>query len=279
MEIMLNKTYKQRVIIRRVTTKGNPVNKKASNKKRVILILLLLLLIPCIYGFSYFYKITAKKLQTNNFFNIKEIEVNVTGNYISKDFIIDQSGLKLGDNIFRFSSNELENKLKLQSPEIKEIDIMRWLPDKIKINIEEYTPIGILLYNGSLYKVDANGIIFHKVDNLAKEKDKLPLFSGIKIMKEDIKKNTRNLLLLKAIALVEKIKIFDEKFLDNISEINFEDFDKIIFYTVEEGLKIKVGDTMTREKMAYLNTVLSDIDTQKAKYIDIRFKDKVIVGY
>ncbi|MBI5417225.1 FtsQ-type POTRA domain-containing protein [Candidatus Poribacteria bacterium] len=276
---MLDKKYKQKVVIRRVVTKRDTANKNSFFKKGVFKFLVLILVVGCAVGIVYGYQVARIEIQKNDFFNIKELEIDITGKHLTRELILEQTGLKLGLNIFRFSTNGLEKGLKKLNPEIKKIDITRWLPNKVKIKIEERIPVGILLYNGSFYKVDNDGVIFHKIDNLALEKDKLPLFTGMKISKEDIKKNVTNSSLIEAIKVVEKIKMHDKKFLDNVSEINVENYDKVTLYTSEEGLKIKAGKNINKESLAYLNNVLSNIEPQKAKYVDIRFKDKVIVGY
>ncbi|MBI4650650.1 FtsQ-type POTRA domain-containing protein [Candidatus Desantisbacteria bacterium] len=274
----MERKYKQ-YVVRRVITKSNPVFKKNSWKKTLLGILILLLMLISIYGTIYAYQNIRKKVQTLDFFNIVSVEILNSGKYLSENSIKEQTNLKLGSNIFTFSANKLEKKLKKLNPEIKDVRVKRRLPDIVKINIEERIPLGLLLYNGSFYCIDNEGIIFHKNENMSLDKLHLPIFTGVKISKEDIKEKKQNFSLLKGIQLVKKIKKYNAKFLENISEINLKDPFKILFITMEEGLEIKVGSSITKEKLAYLNSVISEIDTQKAKYIDIRFKDKVIVGY
>ncbi|MBI5206164.1 MAG: FtsQ-type POTRA domain-containing protein [Candidatus Firestonebacteria bacterium] len=269
--------YKQK-IVRRVVTKGNPGYGK-NIKKNIFRIFFLIVFFTAGYGIKLGYDKVSEEIEKNKFFEIKEITVNTKGKYVSSDSIKEQSGLKPGINIFSFRTKEVENKLKSTNSEIKEAKVTRWFPDKISINIEERVPMGIYLYNGNPYEVDSEGVVFNKMNALTPENVKLPLFTGIKVTRDDIKKNRKNISLLKAIQIVEHIKKYDMKFLDNISEINMERLNNIILYTFEKGLKIKIGNSISKEKLKYINTVLASADLDKAKYIDIRFNKKAFVGY
>lgn len=93
----------------------------------------------------------------SDFFNIKSITVE--GNeYVSSDTILTCSNIQIGQNIFDFKADELQDQLKTIA-RIKKVSVVRIYPDKVKIVITERQPIVYIYSEGQYYAVDDEGIV------------------------------------------------------------------------------------------------------------------------
>ena len=90
-------------------------------------------------------------------FNIKNIEV-INNQNITKEQIINASGIIMNNNMFKISTKEAENKL-LENPYIESADIKRKPFDKIQINVKERIATLMLEYGNSYVYINNQGYI------------------------------------------------------------------------------------------------------------------------
>ena len=79
--------------------------------------------------------ICAYEVLTSSIFDIKRISVNDC-RYYTKEQIIEKSGIKAGNNMFKTSTRRASEKL-LEEPYIKEVKIKRKPPSVVEISILE----------------------------------------------------------------------------------------------------------------------------------------------
>ena len=188
-------------------------------------------------------------------FNITEI--TVSGNsQVSSNMIISLSGLRKGENIFKFNSN-IKQKIK-ENTYIETVNIKRKLPGTVMISVEERTvKYQINLINSYVY-IDKNGYI---LENSAEKKD-VPVIVGLSI-KENEMMNEKRLKTEDLEKLNDIIKIIDSAKainIDNlITEINTEDKDNYVLYLESKSKKINIGDTSNlTNKMLYVQKILEN---------------------
>ncbi len=75
------------------------------------------------------------------FFRIEQIEVTGCTKYADEE-IIQNSGIKIGDNLFRVSEKNVRNKLTQQYPYVEDVQLKRNLPMKLTIEITQAKPLG-----------------------------------------------------------------------------------------------------------------------------------------
>ena len=188
-------------------------------------------------------------------FNITDITVS-GNNQISSNMIISLSGLKKGENIFKFNSN-VKQKIK-ENTYIETVNIKRKLPGTVMISVEERTvKYQINLINSYVY-IDKNGYI---LENSAEKKD-VPVIVGLSI-KEDEMMNEKRLKTEDLEKMNDIIKIIDAAKainIDNlITEINTEDKDNYVLYLESKSKKINIGDTSNlTNKMLYVQKILEN---------------------
>ena len=188
-------------------------------------------------------------------FNITKIEIN--GNQkVSKDTIIALSGIKMGENIFRFNNNMIQNVK--QNTYIEKVEIQRKMHGTVVISVKERKiKYQINLINSYVY-LDKNGYL---LENSAERKN-VPVIVGFSI-KEDEMLNEKRLKdndlekLANVAKIIEAAKAIN---IDNlITEVNVEDKNNTILYLESKSKKINVGDTTNlTNKMLYVQKILEN---------------------
>lgn len=75
------------------------------------------------------------------FFKIEQIEVKGSTKYAAEELIA-QSGVKIGDNLFRVSGGSVSKKLIEKFPYVEAVQLKRILPAKLSIEITQAKPLG-----------------------------------------------------------------------------------------------------------------------------------------
>ena len=240
------KTHKNNVNKQQtIKNKKNTANKrkKGKNNKKIITIFSIIVLIAVIIVLAF----------TAPIFNIVKIEVNGC-NTVSQETIISLSGLKKGENIFKFN-NSVINKIK-ENQYIESVQIKRSLPGTIKITIQEREMRYQINVINSYAYLDKNGYI---LENSTIKKD-VPIIVGMEMSENDLINKKR--LMNKDLERLTKInKITDASKAINIeniiTEVNIEAENNCYLYIDSKQKKIYVGDTSNlTNKMLYIKKIL-----------------------
>lgn len=235
-----------------VKKRKNAPYKKRKRKinKKIITIFSIILLIAAIIILAF----------TAPIFNITKIEV-LENDIVSSDTIISLSGLKKGENIFKFNSNII-NKIK-ENQYIDTVQIKRVLPGTVKLTVQErQVKYQINVINSYAY-LDKNGYI---LENSTIKKD-VPIIVGMKISENDLINQQR--LINNDLAKLGKInKIIDASKAVNIeniiTEINVENENNYYIYIESKQKKIYVGDmTNLTNKMLYIKKIIENEEGKK----------------
>ena len=229
-----------------------PKKKKSKKKKKINKKVIGFFSILIIIGIIIALALTAP------IFNITDIEVE-GNNKITSNTIISLSGLKKGENIFKFN-NLVQEKIK-ENAYIESVKISRKLPGKVVIEVEERKiKYQTNLINSYVY-IDKNGYI---LENSSERKDGIPLIVGLST-KEDELMNEKRLKTEDLEKINNIIKIVDASKainIDNlITEINTEDKSNYVLYLESKNKKINIGDTSNlTNKMLYVQKILENED-------------------
>ena len=188
-------------------------------------------------------------------FNITQIDVTGT-NHVSKENVINLSGIKTGENIFKINKKNI-NSIK-ENSYIDSAEFKRKLPSTVQINItERIIKYQINVINSYIY-IDKNGYI---LENSTVKKE-VPIIVGLKIDANkllDLKRlDTDN---LKEINNINKIADAAKSIeIENIiSTINIENKEEYIIYIESQNKKIYIGDAENlTNKMLYVKKILEN---------------------
>lgn len=111
-----------------------------------VLIIIFVFLAMIFLSFTYFFKIKT---------------INVSGNTLyTTEQVIEQSGVNLGDNLFRTDTKAVENRISSAFPYFESVEVKRNLASTLEIIVVEATPAVSINYNDNEFMVvSTNGRI------------------------------------------------------------------------------------------------------------------------
>lgn len=243
-----NKIKKEEQKIRKLTKEEI---KRKKRKKKIKFILKIVISIAIIIGGIIF-------AMTSPIFNINKIEV-INNTEVSSETIISLSGLKLGENIFKFKKSDVAEKIK-ENAYVENVDIRRVLPNSIQIDLKERTPRYNVDFMGKYVYINTQGYFLE----ISEDSRNLPIIQGIVTPEEDVVLNKR-LCEEDLEKLEDVIKIMDivkENGLENkITYIDIKDKNQYCIYMKDEDKKIYLGDkTNLSNKMIYVVALIEKED-------------------
>lgn len=228
--------------------------KRIKRNKKVKLILKILLLVVVLAG-SFIFAFTSP------IFNIKEVQA-LENNQVTSETIVSLSELKPDENIFKFSKNQVTNKIK-ENPYIEEVIISRKLPSIVQIKVKERVATYSVDYMGKYAYINNQGYILE----ISEETKGLPILYGISTEEENIILNSRlnNEDLKKLEDTIEIMKVAKENNLDNkVTSIDIVNENEYSIYLAEEKKKVHLGDnTNLSNKMLYVISILEETKGQE----------------
>lgn len=233
-----------------------PVSRR---KKIPKLFLAVLLLIIILIGGGYL-------LYYSSFFEIKKIIIN---GQLKPE--IEESLFKLkGENIIFFSPAKYEKEISQKFPEISDFQMIRGLPDTLKINFQDQTPKLVWETQEKLYLVEGHGKIFKEsseFSSLPVVKDNKDL--SVNLGQQVVSENFENFVL----ALFNDLPPIVNAVIDHF-EINDTIFQ--VDAKTSSGLKIIFDTTRSAaDQLTDLETFLLSYKNEAKEYIDLRVEGRV----
>ena len=217
-------------------------------KKMSVIALMAILLIG---GIVYFF--------LSPVFNVKAIEV-INNNYITSEQIINLSGIKVQENMFKFSKKDSQNNI-LSNPYIEKVNISRNLfTNKVQIDVQERTATLMLEYGNSYVYINNQGYILE----ISTTKLNTPILKGYVTPLSQVKPGNRlNKEDLERLETVLNImETASSNGIDNlISQIDIKDKDDYIMFLEEEDKTVYLGSCSNLStQMLYVKKM---IETEK----------------
>lgn len=186
---------------------------------------------------------------------VKNIEVE--GNELIKaDKLIEQSGLKIKDNIWSINLTHVEEEL-MNSPYIKKAIVKRKLPRTVEFIVEEEELIGYTLEDGAYYPILASGTKITEPNKLMS--GKAPLLNGFS--DEDYLEK-----------MAQELAELDPSIHHLISEIYWDPTEdnknKITLY-MQDGFVVKGTIRQFHEKMNIYPSIISQLEPKQKGIIHI----------
>lgn len=189
-------------------------------------------------------------------FNITNIYVE--GNLkISSETIISLSGLSINENIFKFRTSDIIDKIK-ENAYIDKVEIKRKFPDAVEINVYEREATFALEFGNGYAYINNQGYILEITDSNAE----FPILEGYKTTTEEIKEGNRLIEtdlenLGDVLKIMEAAKSVDANISDLITRIDISDNSNYILTLAKEKKKVYLGGTTNlSEKMLWIDKFL-----------------------
>ncbi len=220
---------------------------------------------------------TVGYARTADAFAIREVVIE--GNHRVEAIDVRRAaGLQVGSNIFEVSMEDARDRL-LQHPWVKEATVFRKLPNRVRVELVERTPVALVALD-QLYLVSEEGVVFKRlgVDDPAD----LPVVTGIASERFYDDFDYRKAVLLRSMALLQDYEGAGLAELEPVSEIHFEGSTGIELFVGDDGMHVRVGNGQHRNKLRRLRQVLERLTREKARpayvYLDnVRSPERVTV--
>lgn len=202
--------------------------------------------------------------------------IRVEGNQrLSEQTLVALSDVQPGMSTFSLDLDLIGRKI-AENPWVMEARILRIFPRQVSIRVVEREPVAIINL-GYLYYLDASGAIFKLLDG----SDRLdyPVITGFDKAQLELGRHKDRLQLLQVVALLADLGSRSQLGLDKVSEVHKESGGGLSVYTLEGGVRIRLGSENYKEKLDRLERIYALLQPKMKMldYIDLNVDEKVIV--
>jgi cell division protein FtsQ len=213
-------------------------------------------------------------LYTSGEFNLEEIDVQGL-KWLQEKEILDLVSLEFSRNIFNINLEEARERIEIH-PRIKTATLRRRAPNRIIILVEERQPIALINRDGGFLGIDEDYVPFLLIEPPAAVD--LPFITGVDPSAIVMGRESDSIMLKRALDILKTILLLKGSLFNQLSEIRIEG-NEITLYTTADAAQVLIGKEDFQDQLLKLQGVFIHLDkeTRSAEYIDLRFKDKVIV--
>jgi cell division septal protein FtsQ len=186
--------------------------------------------------------------------------------------ILEVSGIVHGANLWRINPDHVRARLE-ELPEIRRADVVRELPNRVSIVVEERRPF-TLVHAARLHWLDEEGRVLGEEPHAVAPA--VPVISGLSEEELATMRTTPTPRARAAITLIRALLRTDSALAAEISEIDMSRPEGPVLYTVD-GVEVRLGNEDWDERLARLEGVLGQVATQDVRGVDLRFRDQVVL--
>ena len=211
-------------------------------------------------------------LEDSSWGKLQVIEITGLERFPETD-VLEVARLELGSSLMSLPIDSIAQRV-MAMPAVKYARVLRSLPGRLKIQVQERNPIAVL-GNGEIRLVDSDGITFPIVG--AGEVIDLPVISFSSLKENRLLRST---LFKEAIRLADKITREFPVVHSHLSELVVgEDDVKMKLRNRGAGIRTKreITETNLRTLETFLKQQVCDLP-EDLNYIDLSFDDMVVMG-
>ena len=186
--------------------------------------------------------------------------------------ILEVSGIVHGANLWRIDPEHVRARLE-ELPEIRRADVVRELPNRVSIVVEERRPF-TLVHAGRLHWLDEDGRVLGEEPHAVAPE--VPVISGLSEDELASMRTAPGPRARQAITLIRALLRTGSALAAEISEIDMSRAEGPVLYTVD-GVEVRLGTEEWEERLARLEGVLAQVATQDVHGVDLRFRDQVVL--
>ncbi len=194
---------------------------------------------------------------------------------LAQETLVALSDVQPGMSTFSLDLDLIGRKI-AENPWVKEARIERIFPRQISIRVVERKPLAIVNL-GYLYYLDASGMVFKLLDG----SDSLdyPVITGFNAAQLELGRHKDRAQLLKVVGLIEELQSRSRFGLDKVSEIHKESGGGLSVYTLDGGVRIRLGSEKYHEKLDRLEHLYALLKPKMKMldYVELNVDEKVIV--
>jgi len=218
--------------------------------------------------------LAVQLLMASDMFRIDQIAVN-GGRQLSENQLVELSDITPGLNTFELDLDLIGRKI-AENSWVKEARVERIFPREVVISVVERQPVAIINL-GYLYYLDSDGVVFKVLD--AEDKLDFPIITGFDYQKVEQRDPQVAADLQRIVALLSNLRERQLFSLDQVSEIHRKQSGSLELFTLDAGVRIRMGRDEFAKKIDRLERIYSQLKPRLPilDYIDLNVDEKVIV--
>jgi cell division protein FtsQ len=186
--------------------------------------------------------------------------------------ILELSGIVHGTNLWLLDPGLIRARLETL-PEIRRAEVVRELPNRVSIHVEERRPF-TLVHAARLHWLDEDGRLLGEERHAVATE--VPVISGLSEDELATMRTAPGPRARAAIALIRALLRTGSALAAEISEIDMSRSEGPVLYTVD-GVEVRLGSEEWEERLARLEGVLAQVATEDVRGVDLRFRDQVVL--
>jgi cell division protein FtsQ len=259
---------------RRVPVRRGPLPKKAAQRLKIVLLLLVVLAaVTAVSLFLYRYGARSWRFRVDSSDNIE-----ITGTeHVSRRQVMDVMGADIGRNIFFVPLEQRQRQLE-QIPWVRSATVMRLLPNRLKIQIEERTPVAFIKLGTRIALIDADGVVMDLPEG-GRKAYSFPVITG---GAEGEPLSTRAARMKIYTELMRELDSEGNHYSQDISEVDLSDPDDVKVTAADpQGavvLHLGASNFLARYKLFIAHVAEWRRSVQQLRGVDLRYDRQVIVN-
>jgi cell division protein FtsQ len=248
----------------RVGRSKRPRPARRARVRRLLGVVLALIVFTAAGGGALHWVLTTQR------FAVASVEVRGVSR-VPADQILAVAAIPRGSNIFKLDTMSVIGRVE-SLPEIRRADVVRELPNRVVISVEERRPF-TLVHGGRLHWMDEEGRLLGASPEAVAPP--MPVISGLSADELASMRSSPGPKARAAIGVIRALLRSGTGLTAEISEIDMSRREGPVLYTID-GVEVRLGTEDWDERLARLEGVLAQIATQDVRTVDLRFRDQVV---
>lgn len=259
---------------KRVPVRRGPLPKKAAHRlKQAALLAAVLLVMGFTVASAYRYGSRSWRFRLDSSENL---EVSGTEN-VSRRQVLHAVAVDIGRNIFSVPLAARQRQLQ-EIPWVQSASVMRLLPDRLKVHIEERTPVAFVRIGSKISLIDSSGVVM-ELPTAKARKYSFPVITGMATAEP---LSTRAARMKIYTALVRQLDSEGARYSEDLSEVDLSDPEdvKVVVAGPQGAVLLHLGSS---DYLARYRTYLAHVQEwrqqlQKLESVDLRYDRQIIVN-
>jgi cell division protein FtsQ len=259
---------------KRVPVRRGPIPKKTANRLKYVALAALAGGLVFTVGFSlYRYGAHSWRFRVESGENIE-----VGGNQnVTRAQVMEVMGADIGRNVFFIPLDERKKQIE-QIPWVESATVMRLLPDRLRVQVKERTPVAFVQLGSKISLIDAGGVLMDLAPK-SQSKYSFPVIVGTA---DSEPLSTRAARMKTYNTLIRELDSDGSNYSKDLSEVDLADPDDVKVTVADSAgaVLLHLGSTsfFERYKMYIAHAAEWRAQNQKLDSVDLRFDRQIIVN-
>ncbi|MFB3917274.1 MAG: cell division protein FtsQ/DivIB [Terriglobales bacterium] len=259
---------------KRVPVRRGPLRKKAANRLKAVLVVLATVAgVSILVGGAYRYTRTSWRFRIES-----SDHIQITGIHnVSRKQVLEVFGGDISRNVFSIPLEERKRQVE-QIPWVESATLMRFLPNRLKLEIRERKPVAFVQIGAKISLIDDEGVVMEMPSGGLK-KYSFPVIVGIKSTEP---LSTRAARMKIYSALISELDSGGSYYSRDLSEVNLSDPQDVKVTVTDKGGEVLIhlgsSNFLERYKVYIAHVQEWRQRFQKLDSVDLRYDRQVIVN-